>query len=92
MILSMKWKQSLTMTKIVEFWITEERRKKKLLIDFWISDETQEMNNEENEQKLHIFRCSKFDKAFEWACTLRKHEKIIANERPLTFSMWDQTF
>ena len=65
------------MTKIVvfEFWITVERRKKKLLIDFWISDETQELNNEENEQKLHTFRCSKFDKAFEWAGTLRKHEK-----------------
>ena len=92
MILSMKWKQSLTMTKIVEFWITEERRKKKLLIDFWISDETQEMNNEENEQKLHIFRCSKFDKAFEWAGTLRKHETIIANERPIASSMCDQTF
>ena len=82
------------MTKIVvfEFWITVERRKKKLLIDFWISDETQEMNNEENEQKLYTFRCSKFDKAFEWAGTLRKHEKIIANERPFTFSMCDQIF
>ena len=71
MILSMKWKQNLTMIKIVlfDFWISEERRKKKLLIDFWISDETQEMNNEENEQKLPIFRCSKFDKTFEWAGT-----------------------